>query len=198
MAADKERIKSLLGYITDQTRVAHLAGCDVSYISQLMADPGFAEEVMLARIEQGERTVGMDRKADDIEGVLLDKLKRALPMMVKPSEILRAYQVLNQAKRRVPQDSVGHGTGGATIVQIRIPERAALRFKVDSTNEVIEVDGRPLVTMPSVDLLKRLSVRGDSHGQELEALSDRLSAYSKVASLAGEVAVVERVGEERK
>ena len=194
MAADKERIKALLGYITDQTRVAHIAGCDVSYISQLMADPDFAEAVLVARIEQGERTVGMDRKADALEDMLLDKLKRAMPKMVKPGEILRAYQVVNQANRRVPQDTVGTGAGGATVVEIRMPARTALRFKVDSSNEVIEVDGRPLVTMPSVDLLKKLSARGDSqHGQELEALSDRLNAYSQAASVAGSAESVELV-----
>ena len=194
MAADRERIKSLLGYITDQTRVAHIAGCDVSYISQLMSDPEFAEAVMVARIEQGERTVGMDRKADAIEDMLLDKLKRAMPMMVKPAEILRAYQVVNQARRRVPADTVGTGAGGATGVEIRMAARTALRFKVDASNEVIEVDGRPMVTMPSVELLKKLSARGDNqHGQELEALSDRLTAYSQAASLAGEAECAELV-----
>ena len=55
MAVDKERVKMLLGHISDHTRVARIAGCDVSYISQLMADPEFAEGVALARLEQEEQ-----------------------------------------------------------------------------------------------------------------------------------------------
>jgi len=189
MAVDKERVKALLGYITDYSRVAHIVGCNVSYISQLMADPEFAEDVMVARIEQGERTAGMDLKADELEDLLLDKLKRAVPMMFKPSEILRAYQVLNQAKRRVSMDSVG-GTGaeGGAVLTLRIPARTALKFKMDTAGEVIEVEGRPLVTMPSGQLMRMMSERGSVHGQELEALSDRLASYGEATGNAGKTA----------
>lgn len=194
MAVDKERIKLLLGYITDHTRVAHIAGCEISYISQLMADPDFAEGVMLARIEQGEKTVGMDRKADDLEDMLLDKLKRSIPMMFKPSEILRAYQVVNSAKRRVPVDSVGSGSGGGTVLNLRIPARTALKFKMDSAGEVIEIEGKPLVTMPSVQLLRKMNERGSAHGQELEALSNRLVSYSEATGAAGEAGGLAKLG----
>lgn len=191
MAVDKERVKILLGHITDHTRVAHLAGCDVSYISQLMADPEFAEDVALARLAQEERTMGMDNKADELENTLLDKLKKAVPMMFKPAEILRAYEVLNKAHRRAPMGTIGNNGAGAAVVQITLPPRAALRFKMDGAGEVIEVEGRPLVTMPSSDLMRQLSERGSVHGQELKALSDRLDTYSEVAGLAGEAGSAE-------
>ena len=196
MAVDKERIKLLLGYITDHTRVAHVAGCEVSYISQLMADPEFAEGVMLARIEQGEKTVGMDRKADELEDLLLDKLKRSIPMMFKPSEILRAYQIVNAAKRRVPLDTGNSGAGSGTVLTLRIPERTALKFKMDSAGEVIEIEGKPLVTMPSVQLLRKMNERGSAHGQELETLSHRLVSYSEATGSAGKVGNTAELGKD--
>ena len=159
-----------------------------------MADPDFAEGVMLARIEQGEKTVGMDRKADNLEDMLLDKLQKSLPMMFKPSEILRAYQVINAAKRRVPVDSVGSGSGGGTVLNLRIPARTALKFKMDSAGEVIEIEGKPLVTMPSVQLLRKMNERGSAHGQEFEALSNRLVSYSEATGAAGEAGSLAKLG----
>lgn len=186
MAVDKERVKMLLGHISDYTRVAHLAGCDVSYISQLMADPEVAEAVAIARFEQEELTSGMDRKADKMENALLDKLEKAIPLIFKPSEILRTYEVLNRANRRAVPVNAGREGGGGAVVQIMLPAKAAIRFKMDGAGEVIEVEGKPLVTMQSSVLMRKLSERGSAYGQELEALSDRLVSYSEAAGLAGE------------
>lgn len=194
MAVDKERVKMLLGHISDHTRVARIAGCDVSYISQLMADPEFAEGVALARLEQEERTLGMDNKADKLENLLLNKLEKAIPMMFKPSEILNAYKILNSANRRSTVGGLGGGSNGGAVVQINLPARAALRFKMDGAGEVIEVEGKPLVTMQSSVLMRKLSERGSAYGQELEALSDRLVSYSEAAGLTGEAGGAEGAG----
>lgn len=192
--ADNERIKKLLVHIPDHTRVAHLAGVDVSYISQLMADEVFKEAVMAERIMAGEAKVRMDDNADSIEQMLLEKLKRALPMMVKPMEILRAYEVVNKAKRKVDTGSVGSGVEGGTMLSLRIPKHTALRFRMDTKGEVIEVEGKPLVTMPSTGLLKLMNERGSEYGHELEALGNRLAAYSETQEPAREVAAVAAPG----
>lgn len=194
MAADHERIKKLLVHIPDHTRVAHLAGVDVSYISQLMADEVFKESVLAERIMAGEAKVRMDDSADSMEQLLLDKLKRALPMMVKPMEIVRAYEVLNKAKRKVDTGTLGSSQEGGTVLSLRIPKHTALRFRVDSRGEVIEVEGRPLVTMPSTGLLKLMGERGTNYGQELEDLGNRLSSYGQVAEPARQTAAVATAG----
>ena len=192
--ADIERIKKLLVHIPDHTRVAHLAGVDVSYISQLMADEVFKEAVMAERIMAGEAKVRMDDSADSIEQLLLDKLKRALPMMVKPMEILRAYEVINKAKRKVDTGSMGSSAEGGTVLSLRIPKHTALRFRMDTKGEVIEVEGKPLVTMPSTGLLKLMNERGSEYGHELEALGNRLAAYSETQESARAAAAATSAG----
>ena len=102
--------------------------------------------------------------------------------------------MINAAKRRVPVDSVGSGSGGGTVLNLRILARTALKFKMDSAGEVIEIEGKPLVTMPSVQLLRKMNERGSAHGQELEALSNRLVSYSEATGAAGEAGGLAKLG----
>lgn len=187
-----ERIKNLLVHIDDYSRVAFIAGVDPSYISQLMADEEFRDAVFALRLAQGEKHVKMDTTADSIELKLLEKLERALPMLVKPSEIVHALHKVNGLKRHVTNTASTHGAGGGTVVNIHLPPRAMMRFKVDSRNEVIEVEGQPLVAMPSANLLALAQEKGSAHAEVLDDLKSRITAYSSVEDADRATELIER------
>lgn len=183
MSGQAERIKKLLVYITDHTRVANIVGCDPSYISQLMSDPEFSDQVIGLRMLNGEKHIQLDSRADELEGKLLEKLERMVPMMMRPGEVVNAYKVLNNARRRLTQDNAPTSQGLGTLVSIKLPAAAQLAFKLSQKGEVIEIDGQPMVTMPSAELLTLAESRGTNYGQELGALRERITAASEAAEL---------------
>lgn len=154
--ASVERIKQLLGAGVQAEAVARAVGVSASYISQLMADEEFSNEIALLRSDSLVASTEHDNKLNAIEGELADKLADILPLMHKPSDLLRAFAIVNRAQRRGVQQQ-GNSTVNNNFVQIVIPQRVAQNFVLDSSNTLIEADGKPLVTMPSHQLLKTLA-----------------------------------------
>lgn len=161
MAFDKNQIKELLGTGLSNEIVASAIGCDPSYISQLMADERFAGEVIALRTAALQANNKRDGRIDSIEDSLIEKLKECVDtgVIYKPNDILRSFNVVNNAKRRgVPaQQNV---TVNNQVVNLVLPPILVRQFVTDSRNEVVEVDGQTLVTMPSSSLLKHLAERG--------------------------------------
>lgn len=156
MAINKEKVRDLLGSGLTSDIVATAVGCDPSYISQLMGDETFADEVAVLRSAALLRDTNRDRSIGALEDRLLTKLDKQIDYIVKPREILAAFAILNRAERR------GTGTQAPvavrnTVVNLNMPQTVIKKFVMNTTSEVVEVDNQTLVTMPATDLLKRLS-----------------------------------------
>lgn len=154
----KERIIALLGNNIAPAVVATAVGCSESYISQLLSDETISAEVSNLRFQHLQAASNRDGKADSIEDQLLDKLEVALPMMMRPADILRAYSVVNQAKRRgvaAPESAQINNQ----IVNLQLPKHAVVQFQLSGSKELIEVDGRELTTMTSANLLLEAKAR---------------------------------------
>lgn len=166
MAFDKNQIKELLGTGLSNEIVATAIGCDPSYISQLMADEHFAGEVVALRTKALTEYNRRDGDINELEDITLEKLKEVLPTLYKPADVLRAFNVINNAKRRgVP--ATQNITVNNQVVNLVLPPILVRQFVTDSRNEVVEVDGQTLVTMPSSSLLKHLAERGkDGDGEK--------------------------------
>lgn len=166
MAFDKNQIKELLGTGLPTEVVASAIGCDQSYISHLMADEHFSMEVVALRTKALQEHNQRDRKINDIEDQLIDKLHDAVETnaIYKPGDILRSFAVVNNARRRgVPAQQSAHVQN--TVVNLILPPVLVRQFLTDSRNEVVEVDGQTLVTMPSSSLLKHLAEHGKDGGK---------------------------------
>jgi len=158
MAASAEKIKELLGNGLSNEVVATAVGVHPSYISQLMADEDFSAEVVSLRTKQLTAATSRDRSWDGVEDKLLDKLSEVVDMgmIYKPTEVLRALAIVNNAKRRgVSQQQAM--VVNQQIVTLVLPEVVVKSFSRNSVNEVVEVDGQTLVTMPASTLMQNLA-----------------------------------------
>lgn len=148
----KQRLIALLGNNISPAIAASAVGCSESYVSQLLSDEAVAEEVNALRFTNLQAASTRDRKADSLEDSLLQKIEEVLPMMMRPAELLRAYSIVNAAKRRgasAPEQVHINNE----VIHLHMPAHIAIQFQLSSAKEITEVAGRELITMPSSQLL---------------------------------------------
>lgn len=139
----KEQILSLLASGVAPSKVASAVGCSPSYISQLSDSPAFQEKLSSLKEER-------DSKLDAIEDKIVAKLEKSVDLLFKPMEVLKYFQVVNQAKRST--------TLAATqlqpqqIVNIQLPSLTGTQFKLNAQNQVIQAGDQTLITLPTVAL----------------------------------------------
>lgn len=160
MAINKDQVKELLGTGLGPETVASAVGCDVSYISQLLADEDFAAEVATRRTvsltANSRRDLSLNAIEDNLIAQLADVVKEGA--FYKPRDILQAMAVVNRAVRRgAPVTNAGAVVN--TVIQLQLPTTVIQKFVTSRTNEVIEVDGATMVTMPAHQLLRNLAAR---------------------------------------
>lgn len=165
----KERIIELLGNGIPQSIVAQAVGCDPSYISQLMQDEDVATKVALLKVEDIEESITVDNLIEDIELLALNRIKDNV-QFAKPMDALRIFQGMNSAHKRT-QESANIGVPTAPLVTINMPQAGVVAFRLSSDQQVVEIDGRSTATLPSKQLLKRLSERQLARPQITDALT---------------------------
>ena len=153
---DTAKVKRLLGAGVEPSIVARALNCDPSYISQLLADEEFKKEVVATKLAALQEVEDRDKKIDNLEDQILDRLKDTLHWITKPRELLQAFTVMNNAKRR------GAGIGADqvpthNIVQLQLPPIVVQTYISNAYGEVIEVGGETLVTMSSSELVGKLA-----------------------------------------
>lgn len=160
----KSRLLKLLGSGIAPAQAASACGVTESYVSQCMAEEEFKNEVLELRYASLQKYNERDTNIDSLEDTLIEKIKDLIPLMTRPMEAIKAFQVINAAKRRgqsAPESIVNQ----QTIVQINMPVSLINKFRVNSTNQVVSVGNQNLVTMQSGTLLKRLEKEGEQNEQ---------------------------------
>jgi len=144
----REQLLKLLGDSNlAPVQAAQATGLSEGYVSQLMQEEEFAAEVVARRSARLVKYTEHDGRIDSLEEKTLARLNEMVPFM-KPMEALRAFDTFNSAKRR--SAAVSNTAAPTTIVTLELPEAAHVHFKLShGTNEVIEVAGRSLVTLPA-------------------------------------------------
>jgi len=170
---DKERMLKLLGNGLQPLVVANTLGCDPSYVSQALMDEDFKGRVLALRMENLNAATTRDKLIDKIEDKLLDKLNDTVEYLIKPREILGAFNIVNAAKRRGAQVQ-GDVLIQNNIVSITLPPAAQEKFITNGQGEVVQVGARTTITMPFQKLLKdRIqsnASRQNSEGELLQSL----------------------------
>lgn len=169
MSVSKDQIRDLLGTGLSVTDVASAVGCDHSYISQLMADEAFADEVRSLKTRALTASTARDKRIDEIEDGLIDILSEQVSqrMIYKPNDVVRTFAVLNAAKRRgLPNKEQAIITNN--IVQLNVPVQVINSYRLNKQNEVVDIEGQTLVAMPAQQLLSKLAadnkgVTGDAY-----------------------------------
>jgi hypothetical protein len=149
--AQKEKILEFLSDGLKPSVVASALGISESYISQLLSSEEFSKELREKKEGKLTELVSTDKTYDRLEQSLQESLERMIPFMTNPSHVIRALQVTNSAIRKSIPSLSGSQTIN-TLVQINLPESAKVKFTMNSENQVIEVEGRPLATLPTNEL----------------------------------------------
>ena len=164
----EERALVLLGKGYDAKIVASACGVSESRISQLLSDDSFKAAVTELRFGHLQAHNEQDSDYDSIEKILTDKFKAAIPLMMRPMEILKGLQVINQQKRRgasAPETILQT----QQVVSITLPSVVINNFTNSALttnihNQVVKVGDTDLTTMQSGTLL-------NTHKREVDATS---------------------------
>lgn len=169
----ESRAIEMLGSGLAAEQVAGALGVTASAISQLLAKEEISSQVSQLRYESLSKHNARDNKADSIEDRLLDKIESLMPLMMRPMEVIKAYQIINGGKRRgstAPQVLANQ----QTVVQIVMPTVLTNKFVADSRNQVVRAGDQDLLTIQSGTLLKEF--KGDTDAKlEERAIANRAS-----------------------
>lgn len=184
---NRDKIKDMLGGGLQAHQVASAVGVTPAYISQLLAEPEFALAVAELRTKELTQSKEIDDTYDSLERQALEKLQDLLPCFMNPKHIIDTLRFLNSAKRKTALTTGSQQIGNVNIVKIDMPMILVDSYKINMAGGMVEVAGRSLRPLPSVDLLKTLKDRnGGSNGQEprlLEETSRKPSGKSKEISV---------------
>lgn len=147
----EDRAAALLGTGVPASTVAASLGISNARISQLLSDEAFAARVAELRYNNLAKHNERDGKADSIEDMLLEKIEESIPLVHRPMELTKMYQVLNGAKRR------GTSTPEAmiekqSIVQLVVPIQIINKFQANTQGQVVTVGEQNLLTIQSGSL----------------------------------------------
>lgn len=138
-----------------QAEVAKVLNVSEGYVSQVVNTPEFQNELAERRVASLKKETAHDDNLARIEETALSRVDNLIPYITKPAEAAKVFQILNNAKRRgataEQQQSVIHNHN--TVVLLQLPDTVKQKFKVNPNNEVVQVDDRPMATMPSGTLL---------------------------------------------
>lgn len=165
----KDKIRDLLGAGVSQVQVANALGVEESYVSQLMADDRFREEVQTLRAAKATEYIEVDGKIEDLEKMALDKMIKLMPFETNLMKAAKIFQIANGAKKKA--EAAVNSQPASTVVNITLPQSTIVNFKMSSDKQVVEVGGRSLVTMPSHVVNQKLKEK-----QALALLTDATPA----------------------
>lgn len=170
----EERALQLLGSGIAAESVASALGVTPGRISQLLSEQAFSDKVSTLRYENLQRHNQRDATYDILEDTLLDKLESAIPLMIKPSEILRAVHTINGAKRR-GQSAPDQVVNQQNIVNLVLPAIITQKFAVNIDNQVIRAGQQELHTMPASNLLDKVETAASKRQETLSHLEAPLT-----------------------
>lgn len=175
----EQQALDLLGSGQSQAIVASCLGISESRISQLMAEEDFRSAVLTQRVAKLREQTARDIKVDTLEDKVITKLDKTIALCHKPGELARIYQILNQAKRRGAPESAPTSVTNV-ITNLVVPAGFMQHFRKNAQSQIIEVDGKPLITAQSSSLAT-IAVENNNESA-IKITAEHSSQVSKVNS----------------
>lgn len=166
----EEKALELLSSGYEQVQVASALGVTEGRISQIIANPLFAEKLAELKFVQMKKHNETDNKYDKLEAKALDQLERSLPLVMDPMKLTNIVSRLNQAKRRgsTSPDSIVRKN---PTIRLNISQAVINRFAVNGHNQVVTAaigdQSQDLVTIQSGGVQRLLN----EHTKQTAALA---------------------------
>lgn len=146
------QVLNLLEAGMNQAQVAAHLNISAGYVSQIANQQDIRTKVLDAHSKLLDEATERDQKYNKIEDKLLDKLEKSISTIYKPQDVLRALVAINKAERRgatSQQIAELANRKNESIVELDLPERVKAKFVRSKSKEIIEVNGRALITQDS-------------------------------------------------
>ena len=140
----KEQAISLLAQGLSTSQVAAACGVSDSYISQLKAEPETQEAISAASASASLEDLAFDNRLESAESLALERIEKSLSF-ANMGQALSAFRILNAAKKR--KDAGIAPSQQVTVnVSLTLPAAASARYVINAQNEIVEVEGKTMVT----------------------------------------------------
>lgn len=185
MNLNKEHAITLLAQGISTSQVAAAIGCDDSYISQLRADPEVQQQIAERSATQTLADVTFDSTLERAESLALEKIEKNLPFATL-GQAMAAFRVLNGARRRKDGVPTGGDQGITVNVSLTLPANAMPRYITNAQSEIVEVDGKTMVsaTPKTIDQILAARNGGSANLPTVTALEKAASRLGALAPLA--------------
>lgn len=176
----KESALELLAQGIAPGQVAESIGVEASYISQLMSDEDFLTQLQERKSASTQEDLDYDKKLDRVEGEFLSKIEEK-SRFANLQQSLQAFKVINGAKRRKDSRTAPAGTQIGVIVTLNLPVSMLPQYQTNSKNEIVEVEGKTMVSATPKKLDEILALRSNGTPTHLV----QLPGITKVERAAG-------------
>jgi hypothetical protein len=182
----REKIKQLLGLGIESKVVASAVGISEPDLSALLSDESFAAEVQELKAKNLSDAAQRDLLYGKIESGLLEKLENQIEngmmMGMQPLALGRLLQIINAAKRRATPSEMNAQVAKPSVTLV-MPITIAAKFVVNGKNQVTEVEGRTVATMPAAGVAAKLAQMREN--QEAQKDQDQLDQEKAAERLEG-------------
>lgn len=175
---DKRRVAALLAQGVAETAIADSLGCEPSYISQLKHDNEVQELIKAAEKELSIREAEFDELLFTTKHKALQQVSKMLPF-ADMNKALATFRVLDGAHAAKSDNK----TPSVDLhVTLTLPEHAVPRYVVDSRNQIVEVEGRTMISATPQTLDQILQARAEGN-QDVPKLTPPERAVVRLGGL---------------
>lgn len=156
----KEHAILLLSQGIPTSQVAAACGVSDSYISQLKADPEIQTQIAEKQAAHSIADMQFDDDLETAENMALQKIKSNIAF-ANMGQAIAAFRILNTARRRA--DPVVTADAAVSVtVNLTLPQSAVPRYVTNANNEIIEVEGKTMLSATAKNLDQILA---EKHGK---------------------------------
>jgi len=157
----RQNALQLLSQGVAPSQAAAALGVSESQISQYLQDEDFSAALQAQRASATAEDLAYDEKLDRVEEEFLGRIEQKAAF-ANLQQSLQAFKILNTAKRRKDSRIAPQSTGSGTVVNITIPIAVIPQYVTNSKNEIVEVEGKTMVSANPKRLEEMLRERGSS------------------------------------
>lgn len=182
---NKDKAIALLAQGLSTSQVAAACGVSDSYISQLRDDPAVAETLAAAGAELTLADMAFDSRLEKAEATALERIEKSLGF-ANMGQALAAFRILNGARKRQDGAAPGVSTSVTVNVNLTLPAAATARYVTSAQNEIIEVEGKTMLSATAKSLDQILAQRAgltDNVGTSLPAVTAMEKAANRLENL---------------